>query len=65
MFTSVHPVRLNRQHEKNNAPVKPTKSNPNAGAVVQRDPKMDVVNADQTDATKILYIGAKGQIAKP
>ena len=31
--------------EKNNAPVKPTKSNPNAGAVVQRDPKMDVVNA--------------------
>jgi hypothetical protein len=32
-------VRLNSQHEKNNAPVKPTKSNPNAGAVVQRDLK--------------------------
>ena len=31
--------------EKTNAPVKPTKSNPNAGAVVLRDPKMDVVNA--------------------
>ena len=31
--------------EKNNPPVKPTKSNPNAGAVVERDPKMDVVNA--------------------
>ena len=31
--------------EKNNAPVKPTNSNLNAGAVVQRDPKVDVVNA--------------------
>ena len=31
--------------EKNYAPVKPTKSNPNAGAVVQRDFKMDLVNA--------------------
>ena len=39
MYTSVHPVRLNSQHEKNNAPVKPTKSNPNAGTVVQRDLK--------------------------
>ena len=40
LSTSVQPVRLNSQHEKNNAPVKPTKSNPNAGAVVQRDLKM-------------------------
>ena len=39
LYTSVHPVRLNSQHEKNNALVKPTKSNPNAGAVVQRDLK--------------------------
>ena len=31
--------------EKNYAPVKPTKSNPNTGAVVQRNFKMDVVNA--------------------
>ena len=40
LYTSVHPVRLNSQHEKNNAPVRPTKSNPNTGAVVQRDLKM-------------------------
>ena len=39
LSTSVQPVRLNIQHEKNNASVKPTKSNPNAGAVVQRDLK--------------------------
>jgi len=39
LSTSVQPVRLNSQHEKNNAPVKPTKSNPNADAVVQRDLK--------------------------
>ena len=39
LYTSVHPVRLNSQHEKNNASVKQTKSNPNAGAVVQRDLK--------------------------
>ena len=31
--------------EKNNAPVKLTKSNPNAGAVDQRDCKIHVVNA--------------------
>jgi hypothetical protein len=33
-------MRLNSQHEKNNTPVKPIKSNPNTGAVVQRDLKM-------------------------
>ena len=46
-------------------PDDPAKSNLNAGAVVQGDYKMNVVNAGETDATKNLYVGAMGQIAKP
>ena len=42
--TSVEPVRKSRQHREKTAPVKLTKSKLNAGAVVQRDTKMNFVS---------------------
>jgi len=44
MNTSVEPVRKSRQHREKTAPVKLTKSKLNAGAVVQRDTKMNFVS---------------------